>query len=45
MKYIINLFILIQSMGFAQKSVDEIDLLMGKGDNFFTFPNEIYKNK
>ena len=45
MKYIINLFIFIQSLGFAQKSVDEIDLLIAKGDNFFIFPNKIYKDK
>ena len=34
-----------QTISFAQKSVDEIDLLIAKDDNFFIFPNEIYKNK
>jgi len=45
MKKIINIFLLLHTMGFAQKSLDEIDLLISKDDNFFTFPNEIYKNK
>ena len=45
MKYIVKLFIIIHSLGFAQKHVDEIDLLKGRNDNFFVYPNEIYKNK
>ena len=45
MKKIINIFLLLHTLGFAQNSLDEIDLLISKNDNFFTFPNEIYKNK